>query len=71
MADEHLKVIKHDGWTETIFPNGGVLREGNTPDYMEREFYGRYNPGTAKIRRYRLLLNQEIALAQKLLEPEE
>ena len=72
MADEDLKVIKHDGWTETIFPNGLVMREGNTPDYMEREFYGRYNPGAARIRGvHRLPLDQEIAKARKLLAQEE
>ena len=72
MADEDLKVIKHKGWTETIAPNGCVLREGNTPDYMEREFYGRYNPGAARIRGvHRLPLDQEIAKARKLLAQEE
>ena len=65
-----LKVIKHDGWTETIWPNGCVQLEGNYPDEMEHEFYAQYNPGAARIH-HRGTFDQLFALADKRLAQEE
>jgi hypothetical protein len=70
MTEKKLKVIKHDGWTETIFPNGCVLTEGNYPDEMEHEFYAQYNPGAARIH-HRGTFDQLFALADKRLAQEE
>jgi hypothetical protein len=59
-----LKVIKHDGWTETIWPSGFVMREGNYPEYMEHEFYARCTPRASRLR-HRGSPETLIALAQK------
>jgi len=61
---EKLKVIKHDGWTETIWPSGFVRREGNYPEYMEHEFYARCTPRASRLR-HRGSPETLIALAQK------
>jgi len=70
MADEDLKVIKHDGWTETIHKNGLVQYDGKVPEYMNHEFYKNYKPGAARIQ-HRATVDQVIALAQRRLAQEE
>jgi hypothetical protein len=70
MTEKKLKVIKHDGWKETIWPSGFVMREGNYPEYMEHEFYAQYKHGAARIH-HRGTFDQLFALADKRLAQEE
>ena len=53
--DEGIKVIEHfdiqGEWTERLYPSGFVAREGFIPEYMENEFYAKYNPRAARIHR--------------------